>query len=325
MTIIIETKRRHYNPCFWTAHWNPSYYTRSLADALRGMSARKQTVHALNVKSCKIISTAVERVHFDKTPGMAEITREAAEKFCAKHHPNHLEEFKARNRDARYPVAIDPEQLFGIIESLPCYETLLKVIRRQSITTAEEKCFLAGFVYLQFIRSHAIMNASLEWHADLGIDQFESFVTLKWNLESSDFWSRAILPLVFCKWVLFATEADVFPLCDSPILCGTDSVTVALSPRLLLKMYPGIRSTEHQWMVKRGIKPSNLAEFRRRTIGNTFREIIFSNREVLEYWQNTPEFSARAQTIKAMTSYNRIAEKNAERDRWELNVHTNKQ
>jgi hypothetical protein len=210
------------------------------------------------------------------------------------------------------------------MESLPCYQTLLDVIRRQNIATREEKCFLAFFIYLQFVRSHAIMNATLEWHADLGIDQFESFVTLKWNLENPEVWERAVVPLVFCKWVLFVTETDVFPLCDSPILCGAESISVALSPRLLLKMYPGIRATEHQWTVKRGIKPSNLAEFRRRTIGNTFREIIFSDQRVLEYWRSTADFKARTQAIKTMTGYNRIVERNAEHNRWELNIHGNK-
>jgi hypothetical protein len=281
MTLITETKRTHYNPCFWTAHWNPSYYASAILGNLTGLSARKQAVFALNIKSGKIIDTSVERVHFDKTPGMAEITREAAETFCAKYHPEKLGEFRTRNKAASYPVAINPEQLFGTIESLPCYQTLLDVIRRQNIATAEEKCFLACFIYLQFVRSHAIMNASLEWHAELGIDRFESFITLKWNLEDPEFWGRVAVPLVFCKWVLFATDTDTFPLCDSPILCGWDSVTVALSPRLLLKIYPGARATEYQWKVKRGIKSSNLAEFRRRTIGNTFREIIFSDRGAL--------------------------------------------
>lgn len=141
MTIFVETKRRHYNPCFWTAHWNSSYYASSLSGDLKGISARKQAVFALNVKSGKVISSSVERVHFDKTPGMAEISRDASERFCAKYHPEKIEEFRQRNRDANYPVAINPEQLFGIMESLPCYQTLLDVIRRQNITTREEKVF----------------------------------------------------------------------------------------------------------------------------------------------------------------------------------------
>src|SRR3954447_16545659 len=148
-----ETKRRHYNPCFWTAHWNPIYYAQSIRGNLEGINPRRQTVFALNIKSRKIIQMTVERVHFDKTQGMALITRETAEKFCAKYHPEKLDELKSSNETAEYPVWIDPEQLFGIMETLPSYKVLLDVVRRQNIASAEEKVFLASFVYLQFVRS----------------------------------------------------------------------------------------------------------------------------------------------------------------------------
>jgi hypothetical protein len=38
-----------------------------------------QRVHALSVKSGRLLETTVENVHFDKNLGMAEITRESAE------------------------------------------------------------------------------------------------------------------------------------------------------------------------------------------------------------------------------------------------------
>jgi hypothetical protein len=70
------------------------------------------------------------------------------------------------------------------------------------------------------------------------------------------------------------------------------------------------------------VKPGKLAEFRRRTIGNTFREIIFSDRSVLEYWQSTPEFRRRWETIRDVKSYNRLVEE-SEREIWQLNAFGN--
>ena len=50
---------------------------------------------------------------------------------------------------------------------------------------------------------------------------------------------------------------------------------VALSPRLLLEITMGVFTGDNTGVVKDLIDAKKLAEFRRRTIGNTFREIIF--------------------------------------------------
>ena len=73
------TKRNHYTPCFWAALWNETYYRSFLAGTVKGESVRDQRVHALSVKSGRLLETTVENVHFDKNLGMAEITRESAE------------------------------------------------------------------------------------------------------------------------------------------------------------------------------------------------------------------------------------------------------
>ena len=66
------------------------------------------------------------------------------------------------------------------------------------------------------------------------------------------------------------------------------------------------------------------AEFRRRTIGNTFREIIFGDSQLLEYWQSTREFRDRVALMKDVKSYNRLVQAEGARELWQLNTYGNK-
>lgn len=88
------TKNSHYNPCFWTAHWNPDFLKATLkGNAING-SPRDQKVYALNVKSNKIRGTSVADVHYDKGVGTAEITPEAALDFCKRTQPDKYDEYR---------------------------------------------------------------------------------------------------------------------------------------------------------------------------------------------------------------------------------------
>ena len=318
------TKRNHYNPCFWTAHWNPEYYRRAVGGDVGNCKARDQKVFALNVKSGSIHYGKVDNVHYDKNLGVAEISREDANAFCRRHFPDKYEDFCRQNREADYPVCIDGEQLLNLMESLPSYDVLLRVIRRRRLDSPEDKCFLASFVFLQHVRSHAIMNSMVEWHREIGLPKFEHFVTLKWMLEDRDLLMEAIGPLVLCRWTFYATRESLFPLCDSPVLMQPNSVMVALSPNLLLEIAPKIPDNEYQWRTKTRMKRGKLAEFRKRTIGNTFREIIFSERPVLEYWQTTADFQRRHTLMRNQKEYNKLIRKEGSRETWSVNAYGNK-
>jgi hypothetical protein len=86
------TKRNHYNPCFWTALWNEDYYIRYCSGRAGKYYPRQQPVYALNFQAGKILSTTVERVHFHKDLGVAEITPESAKRFCARWYPHEYEQ-----------------------------------------------------------------------------------------------------------------------------------------------------------------------------------------------------------------------------------------
>jgi hypothetical protein len=176
------TKRNHYNPCFWTALWNLNYYEKSIAGDALGEPARKQVVHVLNAKSQKIYPATVERVHYDKNLGVAEISKSAAEDFVRRHHPDRYEQFISENEKASYPVYLDFENILSGIEATPAYQTLLKVATTQTVDNLNEKCYLASFVVLQNLRSHSMMNAMIDWHEEIGCEKFEHLVTLRWML-----------------------------------------------------------------------------------------------------------------------------------------------
>ena len=79
--MVTIAKRNHYNPCFWTAHWNPDYFD-AARRKLPGSKARDQRVFVLSVKANKLYTQTVGNVHYDKNICVAEITMEAADDYC---------------------------------------------------------------------------------------------------------------------------------------------------------------------------------------------------------------------------------------------------
>jgi len=170
------TKKNHYNPCFWTAIWNASYYDRFVRGEERNLKARDQVVAALNVKANKIFTRSVNDIHYDKNLGIAEITKDSAESFAERYHPDKYLEFLHNNSEDDYPVYIDFEDTLTELEKMPPYEVLLSTAKNRGIASLEEKAFLGYFILLQLHRSHAIMNSMLEWYANLGRTKFEHFI-----------------------------------------------------------------------------------------------------------------------------------------------------
>ena len=315
------TQRNHYNPCFWTALWNPDFYSAIVDGQGAAGDARKQLVYALNIKTGQIRKTSVNDVHYDKDMGVAEISREAAEDFARRYHPEEYEQFLVDNADAHYPVYIDFEEFFTGIERMSPYDVLLQVARSAKINTVWNKTELAVFVLLQQVRSHSVLNATIEWGEELGQHKFEAFITLKWLFQDPKELSRLILPLVGGRWTFFSTDKDTFPLCDSPVLVQPHSVMVALSPRLLLEIQPLVhRPVDKMPRVRRRIKKSKIDEFRRRTIGNTFREIIFGNLDTMKAWQESFEFKERVTLMKDTKKYNRLVLAEDNRELWHINA-----
>ena len=183
------------------------------------MPPRDYAVYSLSVKSGRMHKTKVDKIHYDKNLGVAEISRNAIEKFVKKYHFDQYEDFIFENKKTDYPVYLDFEEILTALEKMPPYKVLLDVAKKRKIETIEEKAFLGCFLMIQQLRSHAIMNAMIQFYEELQECKFEHFITLKWMLSDPNCLFSLIAPLIECRWTLFAVEGNMFPLCDSPNSC----------------------------------------------------------------------------------------------------------
>jgi Protein of unknown function (DUF4238) len=297
------TQRNHYNPCFWTAHWNPQYFE-AVRKGAKKPAARDQIVNVLSVKADKLYTSTVNSVHFEKNLGVVDVSMEAADEFCRRHRPDRYRSFRQNLSPDDYPVTIDFESLFEGIEKLAPYQVLLEVIKKNCITSAEEKINIAHFIIFQRLRSHAIMNSVLEVAGKMGNHKLEPLIYLKWILSSHQLMHPQIERMTLSRWTLYRLDRDTFPLSDSVVSLKPGSIMATLSPRLLLEINLGTQDLgqRHQnW-----IEADKLAEFRRRTIGNSFREIIFGDQMLLEEWRNDGAFRERVETIRTMKNYDSL-------------------
>ena len=264
-------------------------------------NARSQKVHVLNVKSGNLYEQAVEHVHWDKGMGTAEVTIEIADEFCQRHHPQKLESFRKSIKPGDFPVTVDFESLFEGLEHLPPYTVLLDVIKKNCITSAEEKSQLAHFVLYQRARSHAVMSAVLECAGKMGVAKFEPLIYLKWLFSDQRFLVSQVQPLVMSRWAIYRLDRDAFPLSDSAVSLEPANIMVTLSPRLLVEI--NLRDRGVELCHRNRIEPQRLTEFKRRTICGAFREIIFSDPNVLAEWRDDAQFQERAETVRKMKDY----------------------
>ena len=82
---------------------------------------------------------------------------------------------------------------------------------------------------------------------------------------------------------------------------------VALSPRMLLEIQTDIPSLEDAMPTYHEIDESTFEEYRLRTIGNTFREIIGELGQ-LEKWRASEDFQRRSKIMKDMKLYNALVQ-----------------
>jgi hypothetical protein len=311
------TKRTHYNPCFWTAFWNPDYYQSAMQGLNSDLKPRDQMVYSLNVKANKIYKTKVNSVHYEKNLGIAEITYEQALEFCKRNDPKDFNNFLKTSDRSQYPLFLDYENILTGLELTPAYQVLPDVIKRQNILNKMEKGFLADFIFMQLLRGHAIMSSLLEVNELNGIPKFEYFVKLKWILSSAEVTYPIVARIGLSQWIFYITEKDTFPLCDSPVLVKPNNIMIALSPRLLLVVL--LDKASDSWLVKEGIRPELFHDFKKRTLRNTFREIIFSDKHLLEKWQISRIFHQRVEKINKIKNYRELIKERID-DLWLLNA-----
>jgi hypothetical protein len=313
------TKRNHYNPCFWTALWNQEYYRQYCSDAGPQGSAREQSVYALNFRAGKIIQTTVEHVHFHKNLGVAEITPESFKRFCARWHPDEYEDMAAHVAANPEVLYLDFEDILTGMETAARYSSLMQVAKLGDFGSVQDKGFLICVLMMHAMRSYEFMSAAIEGMSAVDIDKWEYFWLLKNAWGNRPVLARAVTAPALAEWTLWVTPSHAFPLCDSPVMMSRDSLMAPLSPRLLLDINLNVSRPEGYWRVRDDIPGHKLAEFRRRSIANTFKEIIFHDSQVLEQWLSSDHAAARIATLRDPTTTRQCVEEAASRVVYGLN------
>lgn len=311
------TKRNHYNPCFWTALWNESHYSRVVSSAEGNPSPRSQRVHALNVRSGAIYSTAVENLHFDKNLGLAEMTPDSMKRFCRRWFPEKYAEVAQYINEHPDTLTMDFENILGGTEKHG-HGFLLDAARYGGFSSVQHKGFVTCLVVIQAMRSHEFMSSMVARTSAAGIQKWEYFWILKNMWADRVALARAITPLACARWTLYRTERHRFPLCDSPVMINRDNVMMTLSPRLLAEIDLTIQAPEDKWLVRDGISGSKYREFRRRSIQNTFKDIVFSEIAELTTWKALPEFRSRMRDLSTVEGAEQARQLAAQRVMWAL-------
>ena len=312
------TKRNHYNPCFWSALWNRTYYKAFLEGESNKEEAREQTVIVLNFRSGRIYEDKVNSVHYDKGLGIAEITAESMKQFCRKWFPSQIEDLTSYVNEHPESLYLDFEEILTGMETNGVYDSLMDTARIGNLSSVEHKGFLTVNLIIHAMRSHEMMTSMVEFANLIGMDKWEYFWLLKNVLGNPLMLARAVTPLACSKWMLYRTEDHRFPLCDSPVMINRDTVMIILSPRLLLEIHLNTRAPEGDWTIRDGISSSKFREFRRRSIENGFKQLIFSDPRELEDWSNTPAFKARNAALNNTIKRQKVIHDAANRVIWAM-------
>jgi hypothetical protein len=296
------TKRNHYNPCFWTAYWNPDYFDTRISRQENVMEPRSQLVYTLNLQSRTIRQTNVNDVFFQKKLGVAEITPDSSKRFCKKYYPNEYDQFCKdvdKNSETLY---LDFEDILTEIENMAGYDSLLKAVHIGGLSSPEHKGFLTCVIIIHAMRSYEMMTAMMDFTDFIGMDKWEYFWLLKNAWANPLMLARAVTPLALGKWTFYSTPVHTFPLPDSPVMINLNNFMIVLSPRLLLEIDLTVDDPKNDLGIYGQLSLVKFHEFQLRAISNSFKDIIFHDPAVLEDWRDSLEFHDRA---AAMIDYSK--------------------
>ena len=122
------TRRTHFNPAAWIAHWNVEFYEHP-----EGKKARTQRVYVLDLFADKVYPDKVDDVHFERDLGNATVTFEEARTLLSPTAANALAEYAAKH-DAQPSdqLIVWAEDFFTQAEKGPGYRELHRLIKQQS-------------------------------------------------------------------------------------------------------------------------------------------------------------------------------------------------
>lgn len=290
MRLMPLTKRNHLNPCFWTAHWNARYLETAIAGAPLP-TARKQVVHILNLPADRVLQNKVENVHFADGLGLVAIPPETLRQRAEEAG---WDEERIRQLVESHPdgVTLDYESQWRAQEALPPYQELLRIIANPDrAELSESLAWLACFIAVQFHRVQSVIFSGLAIFDKFGPGKLEFLLMLRQAMTDPEHLNAVAGSLAKQQWTLYESPTDALPLGDNAIMNTGSTLSVALSPRLLLEI-----DKTRPWtgrINRTRISRRIAAEYRRRCISNATRHIIFSSPTLLQDWRGTYEYRAR--------------------------------
>ena len=292
------TKRNHYNPCFWTAYWNDVYYNNKIKGTENSQKPREQFVYSLNLISEKVLTQKVENIFFEKSACIATLRQDEVLSYCERNFPEKLTSIIEYLKKDPSDTLIDFENHFTEYENM-YKETLENTIISRRIPDISAKTYLSFFLYIQLIRNHNTLREAISLYKYFGKAKFELLLNIKHTMSDPEQLLRNILPFLSSKWTLYKANKHIFPLSDNPLLIRPLHIMVALAPDLMLEV--DLKKTVSDKDVcehKTGLMFYKYYEFKKRTIENSSREIIFGNEKLLLSWQKSRIFKNHLTRIK---------------------------
>jgi len=295
------TRNNHYNPCFWTAYWNNEYYAVRINNG--SIQSRDVLLHYLNFNSDKIYVDKAKNIHFEKDLGIINFTIEEALKsfkYRDKNEYNRLRNIFSENLKEKYRW--DFENFFTEFEKTEPYQFLHEIIKKRTIKNSREQGLIATFIFLQQLRSHATLNSMVELSNSQGDSKLFTFYSIIGILQNANMIYQVVQSYLKAKWKLYRTSVNKFPLTDNPVLFNQSNIMICLSPNLMLEIERNSSNFEIEHIDK--IPQDKLNDFYTRTINNTFRGIVFSDKKLLESIRKLKSYKKRLKTLENMTSLN---------------------
>ncbi len=318
------TKKNHINPCFWTAIWNKDYYDKFKADNHINIPSRDQLLYFLESRSNKTLVDKAENIHYEKGLGLAEIKPEKAKEFCKRHFPEKYDSFIKEMQSHPETLWLDFENHFSIIETLPSYSVLLKTIQTHKVLTTEDKTWLTLFLLNHRLRSHVFINAMTEFYKKLGIEKFELFWLLKWSLADPRFLILETSKILQSHWTIYTTKNKIFPLSDNPINRNKQTIIATLAPDMVLFVNLKKDGEPNKVIFKKGISWLKYRTYKRLTISNTIKGLIFYDKVTLEKWKSSKWWTQRREFLSKNKEYNKLIVKDGLKELWEIDSITNR-
>jgi hypothetical protein len=161
---------------FWTALWNEDYFREYCSDRVGGSSPRERVVYALNLHAAKVLRTTVEKVHYHKDLGVAEIDPESAKRFCARWYPENYNSMVDYVTSHPEKVYLDFEDILTGMESLRQHDAWMRTAKLGDLQSFEDKSFLAAALMIHAMRSYEYMSAAISRASEIEIDKWEYFL-----------------------------------------------------------------------------------------------------------------------------------------------------